>query len=198
MDGIELCRSIKKDIDIEHIPVIILTAREDIEEQIRGMEAGADAYITKPFQLNYLNSVIFNLLESRRKLKKKYHSTAGIVDDTIEIKSEDENFLEKANRILENNLDNLQFGIPEFIDQLGVSKYMLYSKIKNITGQTPNDFLINFRLKKAAQLLKSKDISDIDLYYRVGFNDVSYFRKCFKRHFGMTPHQFVRAEKFKK
>lgn len=197
MNGLDLCRSIKKDIDTEHIPVIILTAKDDIEEQIKGMEAGADTYITKPFQLNYLHSVIFNLIELRKKLKKKYHSTAGIANEAIEIKSMDENFLEKAYRKLEENLDNIQFGIPEFIEQLGVSKYMLYSKIKNLTGQTPNEFIITYRLKKAAQILKSKDISDIDLYFRVGFNDVSYFRKCFKRHFGMTPHQFVRSNRFK-
>lgn len=196
MDGIELCKRVKNDIEIEHIPVIILTAKEDMEEQSRSMEAGADHYITKPFQLNYLDAVISNLIRTREKLKKKYYSIAGISDEPIDIKSMDENFLEKAHRVLEDNLSNLQFGIPEFTDQLGVSKYMLYSKIKNLSGQTPNDFIISYRLKKAVHILRSKNIKDRDLYYQVGFNDVSYFRKCFKRHFGMTPNQFVRSEKF--
>ncbi len=196
-ERLELCNSIKKDIEIGHIPVIILTANEDIEEKIKGMESGADAYINKPFSIYYLLSVIRNLIDLRKKLKKKYNIGMDI-DDKINITSMDENFLEKAYIVLEKNLDNTQFGIPEFINQLGISKYMLYSRIKMLTGQTPNEFIITFKLKKAAHILKNKNISDIDLYYRLGFNDVSYFRKCFKKQYGITPTQFVKSNKFLK
>ena len=196
MDGVTLCQSIKKDIDIEHIPVIILSAKEDIDDQIKGIEAGADAYITKPFSVNYLNSVIFNLIELRKKLKSKYYISSGQNVDNLEISSIDENFLEKAYMILEKNIDNMQFGIPEFIDQLGVSKYMLYSKIKELTGQTPNDFIISYKLKKAAQIFKSKNIKDTEVYGKLGFNDVSYFRKCFKKQYGLTPSQYIKSNRF--
>jgi len=196
INGFELCRSVKQDLDTSHIPVIILTAKEELEDQIKGMEAGADAYITKPFSMQYLNSVIKNLIELRRKLRRKFLIGQNGTDEQINIPSLDEHFLEKAYTVLEENLENLQFGIPEFIDQLGISKYMLYNKIKSLTGLTPNDFILNYRLKKAAHILKEKEISDIDLYYKLGFNDVSYFRKCFKKQFGLTPNQFVKSNKF--
>lgn len=196
MDGVELCITIKKDLDLGHIPVIILSAKKDIDDQIKGIEAGADAYITKPFSIGYLNSVIYNLINLRRKLKTKYYLGSGMNTENLEITSLDEHFLEKVYLILENNIDNIQFGIPEFIEQLGVSKYMLYSKLKELTGKTPNDFIVSYRLKKAAQIFKTKFIKDTELYYKLGFNDVSYFRKCFKKKYGKTPYQFAKAFKF--
>ncbi|MBN2610370.1 MAG: response regulator [Bacteroidales bacterium] len=195
-EGIDLCRSIKNEFDIGHIPVIILAANDDIEEKIKGMEAGADAFINKPFSINYLHSAIKNLIGLRKKLKKKYNKQEMIIDDEINIPSINDNFLEKAHAVIEKNLDNTRFGIPEFINQLGISKYMLYSKIKTLTGQTPNDFILSYKLKKAAQVLKSKEISDNDLYYKLGFNDISYFRKCFKKHYGITPNQYIKSNKF--
>ncbi|MBN1187999.1 MAG: response regulator [Bacteroidales bacterium] len=193
MNGLDLCRALKNEVDTSHIPVILLTAMEDIEEQIEGLDAGADAYITKPFSVKYLNSVIRNLLESRKKLKRIYNASAEINPNSISFSTMDEKFLEKAYRILEENISNSNFGIPQFIDIMGITKYMLYKKIKVLTGQTPNDFIVNYRLKKAAFILKEKNISDLDLYIQVGFNDISYFRKCFKKFYGVTPNQYMKS-----
>lgn len=191
MDGIELCYTVKNEIDFSHIPVILLTAKTTLQSKIEGMETGADAYIEKPFSLDYLKACIANLLKSRERLQTSFAHTPFIPTNSMAISKADEDFLKKLNELVQDNIQNPDFNLDEMSDELCMSRSSLYRKIKGILNITPYEYVRLERLKKAAQLLKDGSCKINEVSYLVGFNTPSYFTKCFQKQFGMLPKDFV-------
>jgi signal transduction histidine kinase/ligand-binding sensor domain-containing protein/AraC-like DNA-binding protein len=192
-DNLEFCRLIKSNPETSHIPLIIITLKESIDEQIEGFKAGVDAYISRPLSLEFLVLVVNNQLDLQKKINEAFNHSANLPNPN-DLSTFDQRFLKRAYKTIEDNINNKNLGVPDFIRTMGTSKYMLYNKLSILTGLTPNEFIINYRLKKAALILKNGKLKDADIYENLGFNDISYFRKCFKKQFGVTPSQFIRSE----
>ena len=190
MVGTELCAKIKENIKTSHIPVILLTSRSSLIYKIEGLESGADDYISKPFDLMEFKLRIKNLLASKQRLKAKFSSEDSFKPSEIAVSSLDEQLLKKAFKVVEDNISNEQFDIPFFCAELGVSRTMLFTKIKAWTNFTPNEFIHEIRMKRAAQLLEQNKINISQISYKVGFNNPKYFSKCFQKKFGETPSQY--------
>jgi signal transduction histidine kinase/ligand-binding sensor domain-containing protein/DNA-binding response OmpR family regulator len=190
MDGFELTGKLKSDFNSSHIPVILLTAMSAVEQQIEGIKAGADAYIVKPFNTRFLLARIVKLIEQREKLQQKFSHEPGTGLTTIVTTDKDKEFLEKANAIIEKELDNFNFSVNLFAQSVNLSQTMLYKKIKGITGYSPNEFIRIIRIKKAANLLKTTELNISEIAYKVGFDDPLYFSRCFKEQFSLSPKQF--------
>jgi ligand-binding sensor domain-containing protein/signal transduction histidine kinase/DNA-binding response OmpR family regulator len=189
-DGISLCKELKSDFEISHIPVVLLTARAASLFKIEGLEIGADDYVTKPFNPEELRLRVRNILNARKKVKAKFKRVMTFDPEEITITSADEVFLEKAVLIVEKQIGNYDFNVNQFAFELAVSRPLLFTKLKALTGQTPNNFIKSIRMKRAAQLLKAQKLNISEVAYRIGFKDVKYFRKCFKDQFKMTPSDF--------
>ncbi|WP_316811342.1 two-component regulator propeller domain-containing protein [Pedobacter heparinus] len=189
--GITLCSKIKSDPVTSHIPVILLTAREALLFKIEGLETGADDYIVKPFNLKYLEARVWNLLESRRKLREKFSRNMTLQPLNIAVSSLDEKFLEKAIKYVEVHMAKDTLGVEELSREVGMSKTTLYRKLKALTNQNTNEFIRTIRLNRAAQLLLQQKLNVSEVAYYVGFNDQDYFRKCFKEQFGTTPKDYA-------
>jgi ligand-binding sensor domain-containing protein/signal transduction histidine kinase/DNA-binding response OmpR family regulator len=194
MVGTELCSLIKGNLKTSHIPVILLTSRTSLIYKFEGLESGADDYISKPFNLKEFKLRIKNLLESKDRLKTKFSNENAIVASEIAVSSLDEVLLKKAFEIVETNISNELFDIPYFCSELGVSRSLLFTKIKAWTNFTPNEFIHEIRLKCAAQLLEQHKINISQVSYKVGFKNPKYFSKCFQKKYGITPTQY--ANKF--
>lgn len=191
MDGIELCKKLKTDVHTSHIPIIMLTARAGVDNKIVGLETGADDYLTKPFDAKELMARTKNLIMQRLKLRELYINTDVQIDPKkITVTSIDQKFLEQVLALLEDNSANSDFGVPQMQQTLGMSKTQINRKIKALTNETPGELLRNFRLKKAAQLLLQKADSVTQIAYKVGFNNLSYFAKCFKEVYGVAPSAY--------
>lgn len=190
MVGTELCAKIKENIKTSHIPVILLTARTSLIYKFEGLESGADEYISKPFNLKEFKLKVKNLLDTTERLKAKFSSEDNLMPNELTLSSIDEELLKKAFSIVEANIENDQFDIPFFSSELGVSRTMLFSKIKAWTNFTPNEFIHEIRMKRAAQLLEQNKINISQVCYRIGFKNPKYFSKCFQKKYGMTPSQF--------
>ncbi|WP_282080406.1 hybrid sensor histidine kinase/response regulator transcription factor [Aquimarina algiphila] len=190
MDGVEMCSKIKSDIRTSHIPIILLTARTSSKIQKVGYETGADIYLTKPFNAETLKLQVRNILKSRKYLIDKFKKDILLEPKEITVVSTDEIFLKKAMNVIEENLSNIEFNVSDFIDKMFMSQSVLYRKIKVLTGQSISEFIRSIRLKKASQLLSQTDMNIANIAYDVGFNDLKYFRKCFKSVFKETPSQY--------
>ena len=184
------CVRIKNNIQTSHIPIILLTARISDEARIESYKAGADSYISKPFNYDILLTRINMLLEQQEKRKEIFHKEIEISPQNITITSLDEEFVEKALRLVEENMENPEFSVNNLCDDLGMSRSQLYRKFESITGLTPNDFIRSVRLKRAAQLLRGSSYNISEISDRVGFNSIKYFNKYFKEEFGFTPTQY--------
>ena len=195
MDGLEMCRKLKEDIRTSHIPIVLLTARSSIEHQIEGTESGADIYISKPFSLRLLDVQIKRLLDSQSLLKEKYASDIYASTREIVKNRKDQEFLDKLIEIVNENIDNNDFNVNILCQKLGFGRTNLYKKIKSITGSSLGEFIRSIRLKKAAKLLVSQDISISEVIFMVGINSNSYFTKAFKAQFGTTPSEFVNQQR---
>ena len=191
MVGTELCANIKENLKTSHIPVILLTSRTSLVYKFEGLESGADDYISKPFDLKEFKLRIKNLLESTQRLKHKFSNENNFTPSEITVSSLDEELLKKAFEIVENNISNEQFDIPFFCSELGISRTMLFTKIKAWTNYTPNGFIQEIRLKTAAQLLEQNKINISQIGYNVGFRSPKYFSKCFQKKYGVTPTQYI-------
>ena len=187
MDGNELCRLVKNDIRTSHILVILLTARAAKEHEQKGLEVGADDYITKPFNLNILTLRIKNLLQRRRDSHSK---PMDVSPSKINITSLDEKLINKAIQYVENNLSRSDLSVEELSGELGMSRVHLYKKLLSITGKTPIEFIRILRLKRAAQMLRESQLSIAEVTYQTGFNNLNLFRKYFKTEFGMLPSEY--------
>lgn len=193
MNGTELCQKIKANIETSHIPVILLTSQASSEYVIEGLKIGADDYITKPFSIKQLIIRCNNLVNSRKTLKAKFAKEINTSIDLIATTSLDQSIIEESIRIINENLGNPLFSIDFLSQHLGIGRTNFYSKIKAITGLTPNEFIINSKLKIAIKILKeNNNISTNDLAFKLGFSSTSYFIKLFKDLAGMTPSQYKR------
>ncbi len=191
MDGIEFCISIRKSINTSHIPLILLTAMNSMQDKIRGLEYGADDYIEKPFDLDYLKARIDNLLYSRETLARKYMNKP---DETTlaEIRSQpDRDLMNKAYEVVLEQYHDSEFSVEHFCRMMCVSRAVLYRKLKAYTDLSPQDFIKVIRLKKAEELLLTSVKSVKEIAYEVGFSDPRYFSVSFKKYFGKSPKEFT-------
>ena len=190
MVGTELCAKIKENLKTSHIPVILLTSRTSLIYRFEGLESGADEYISKPFNIKEFRLKIKNLLAASSRLRQKFANEDNLSPSEITVSSLDEKLLRKAIQIVNENIENELFDIPFFCTELGVSRTMLFTKIKAWTNFTPNEFIHEMRLKRAAQLLEQDKINISQISYKVGFKNPKYFSKCFQKKYGMTPSQY--------
>jgi signal transduction histidine kinase/ligand-binding sensor domain-containing protein/DNA-binding response OmpR family regulator len=189
-NGVEMCRDLKTDIRISHIPIILLTARTSFEYKIEGLKTGADAYMEKPFEMSLLEVQIVNLLESRKNLRERFGNEINIVPSEISCSSADDRFLSKAMQIVEDHLAESEFNVDDFVREMGMSRSSLHIKLKALTNKSTTEFIRSIRLKTAAALLKQSDQSISEIAYRTGFATPPYFSKCFKKSFGMLPTEY--------
>lgn len=189
--GMEFCKMLKSDPATSHLPVILLTARDSEEDIVEGLSIGADDYITKPFRMNELIVRCFNLVENRRRMKDRFADQEELEVNTFVQNPADHEFLDKAIRVVYDNIDNSEFDVPQFCQLMNTSKTLLYSKLKSLTGQSATEFVRNIRLKEAKKMLQNNahqhTISEIS--YMVGFNDPLYFSRCFRKYFGVPPSE---------
>ena len=191
MDGFELCKTIKSNVGYSHIPVILLTAKTNIQSKIEGMELGADSYIEKPFSPEYLLAVVSNLINNREKLRRDFAKSPFVAVNTMALTKADEEFIKKLNEIILSNLSNQEFSMDDMAESLNMSRSSFYRKMKGVLDLSPNEYLRIERLKRAAQLLKEGESRINEICYMVGFNSSSYFSKCFLKQFGVLPKDFA-------
>lgn len=195
MDGFAFAKAVKEDIAYSHIPLVLLTAKTDNQSKVTGIKSGADVYIEKPFSIQVLRAQIENLLESRKKLRKKFSEMPFVPLDSVAVNKADEQFLSKMNEIIEKNISNVDFSIDVLAEQLCISRSGLFAKIKTLVEMTPNELIQLVRLKKAAELLSTQKYRINEICYQVGFNNPSYFSKCFQKQFGVLPKDFMNNKK---
>ncbi len=190
MDGIELCRHLKQNIQTSHIPIILLTAKDMLENWIEGLETGADDYIPKPFNLQILQAKIRNFIDSRRKIKRLFSTPEGTLPDKLSANKLDEAFIAKAYEILEKNYNEADFSVEQFANDMFVSQSLLYKKLKALTGLGITDFVNSYKLKKAVVLIKTTQQPIAEIAFATGFNDPKYFSRIFKKFYGLSPRDF--------
>lgn len=192
MNGIELCKLLKGNIDYSHIPLIMLTAKSDERDRAIAYESGADAFISKPFNLKVLHARIRNLLKSRERFAIDFKSQLVFEIKDVNITNLDEQFLQDAIACVNRHLDNSSFDQQQFSEEMNVSKSTLYNKLKTLTGLNTSAFITNIRMKTACQIMdQNRNIRISDLAYAVGFNDPKYFSSCFKKQFNMRPTEYL-------
>lgn len=191
MSGTEMCMKIKNDFDLCHIPVVLLTALSSVEQNINGLQMGADDYISKPFHEKALIARCNNLIRNRIILQKKFSRQMDFDSLALATNPIDQKFLDSINSIIEKNFDNIQFDMNFLAEELGLSRSSLYTKFKALTGITPNDYVLNRKLKQATWLLKNKPQLQIaEIAYQLGFGSPRYFSKCFKDQYQMSPAEY--------
>lgn len=194
MDGIELCSKLKGDILTSHIPIILLTARSPHIFKLEGLDSGADEYITKPFNFELLEVKVWNLLENRQKMRARYQKQITLQPTNASISTFDDKFIEKVMGYVEDNIAEDSLNVENLSAHVGMSRGNLYKKLKALTSKSPVEFIRHVRIKRAAQLLKQHKMYVNEVAFMVGFQDVTYFRKCFKDEFGVTPTEFSKIE----
>ena len=190
-DGYELCKRLKNDERTSHIPVLLLTAMHSKEHELKGLTTGADDFITKPFDLSVLQAKVENVLSMHDLLKEKFTSTMVLEPTNVVISSPDERFLQKVIDVIEENIADSELDIENFAMKVGVSRMQLYRKLHALTNMTVKEFIRHIRLKRAVQLLEQQKLNISEIAYAVGFKDLSHFRKCFKREYGMSATEFL-------
>jgi YesN/AraC family two-component response regulator len=193
MQGTELCKMLKADERTSHIPVILLTALSSIEQKIQGFEIGADDYITKPFNADMLKTRVLNLIENRRRIKEQFGKKIIVEPKDIAITSVDEKFITRAIDVIERHMDDSLFDVDVFTKEMNVSRTLLHTKLKALTGLSATEFIKTLRLKRAAKLLSDGQLSVSEVSVMVGFNSRNYFTKCFTELFGVSPSEYEKA-----
>lgn len=193
MDGLELLKIIRQDLSTSHIPLILLSAKTAVASKLEGMEYGADDYLTKPFNLQYLQARVKNILAQRKHLQQVYSAGDAselLASETIHISNKDHEFMVKVSEIVRANIINSDFSVEELGRVMGMSRASFFNKLKGLAGMPPVEFIREMRLNHAADLLKNDDCLIKEVCFSVGFSDVKYFGKCFKAKFGQTPAQY--------
>ena len=191
MNGYELCKQIKEDLEISHIPVILLTARNDEESQLYGYKNGADAYVTKPFEVSMLYAIICSQLHNRERMRTRYTDIGPLPPpEEGTFSSADEEFLNRLNQIITEHLDNEQLGIPFICNKIGISRASLYNKLKALTDMGANDYITQIRMERAIWLILHTELSVNDIADKTGFSTARYFSTVFKQHTGCSPTQY--------
>ena len=195
MDGFELCKTIKSDLNYSHIPVILLTAKTNIQSKIEGMELGADAYLEKPFSVEYLQACASSLIQNREKLRKAFAQSPFVAANTMALTKADEDFIKKLNEVIQVNYSNPEFSMDDMADSLNMSRSNLHLKLKAITGESTIDFIRKIRFNEACKLLKDGRYTVSEVSSMVGFNTPSYFATSFKKYFGCLPTEYIKKAK---
>ena len=190
MSGFEVTRKLKNEFTTSHIPIILLTALDIEEKYQEGIESGADAYITKPFNVSLLLARIFKLIELRDKLRQKYSNEPGLAHSIICTNDKDQKFSAKLNEVLNEHMTDTEFSVNDFAGIMGLGRTVFYKKVRGVTGYSPYEYLRVMRLKKAAEMLLTEDLTIAEVAYSVGINDPFYFSKCFKNQFGVSPSAY--------
>jgi len=196
MDGFELCAKLKTDHRTSHIPVILLTARAAAEDKIGGLETGADDYIIKPFDARELQVRVKNLIEQRRKLRERFRKEGILQPQQVAVTPTDQKFLQKVLEIVESHISDERFSVEAFGKEIGMSRTLLYRKLQALTDYSPNEFIRSMRLNQAAQLLAKQSGNVTQIAYQVGFNNLSYFARCFQRQFGVSPSRYASKKSY--
>lgn len=191
MDGIHFCKRIKQNIQTCHIPVILLTAKNETNHQIKGLEVGADDYVTKPFSITLLEAKLQNISRSRKRLKEYYSSSKDIIPENIAFNTLDEDFLRTAIAIIELHITESDFSVDKFSREIGMSRSNLYLKLKAITGESATDFIKRIRFKKAVEFMESRQYTIAQVAYMSGFNSPSYFSTAFKQYYDCMPTEYL-------
>jgi DNA-binding response OmpR family regulator len=195
MDGIDVCRRIRESEKTSHIPMILLTAKADRESKLEGLETGADEYMIKPFDVEELRIRVKNLIEQRKRLreqfKRQFASTPG---SQVSLSSNDA-LLQKILSIIEQHLPDADFTMASMARELNISRSHLFRKVSAVTGYTPNDLLRIMRMKKAAMLFDSGETNVSRVMYEVGYNNPSYFSRCFREVHGINPSRYIKRKR---
>ncbi len=194
MNGFELCTKVKTDVESSHIPIILLTSKSAIEAKIEGLESGADAYIEKPFSIDYLKHQIENLVKNRKHIINHFSTSPLAHIRSIAHTEIDEKFIKKLDEIIINNISNANLNVDTLAEIMNMSRSSLYRKIKDISNLSPNELINISRLKKAANLLKTNDYRIYEVAEMVGFNSATSFGRSFQKQFNMTPTEYVKFE----
>ncbi|MCT4589152.1 MAG: response regulator [Carboxylicivirga sp.] len=195
LSGTQMCAKLKRNVQTSHIPIILLTARTALEYKIEGIETGADDYVTKPFNVKLLRARVKNLLQNRWLTQQKFKNNPSVDVKEVVNNAIDHKLLEKAREVVEQHIDDTDFDVNDFAKEVGLGRTRLYSKIKGVTGQTPNEFILSIRLKKAAEMLVGQpDLNVSEIAYAVGFSTPRYFSRCFREHFGVTPSKYLTGQ----
>lgn len=190
MDGFELLRRIKIDLNYSHIPVVLLTAKTRMEDKLEGLESGADAYIEKPFAIEYLLATIDSIISNRKRMRQRLEQLP-LAKPAKGLSKVDEDFLRRINDVIRSNFDNPSFSTDALISALGMSRTTFYRKIKGMLDLNPNDYIRIQRLKRAAELFREGHDSVSEVCYLVGFSSPGYFTKCFQKQFGVSPKDYI-------
>lgn len=190
MNGFEVTRKLKTEFTTSHIPIILLTALDMEEKYQEGIESGADAYITKPFNVSLLLARIFKLIELRDKLRQKFSNEPGVAHSILCTNDKDRKFSEKLNEILNEHISDPEFSINDFAGMMGLGRTVFYKKVRGVTGYSPLEYVRVMRMKKAAEMLLTEDLTIAEIAYAVGINDPFYFSKCFKTQFEVSPSAY--------
>jgi AraC-like DNA-binding protein len=193
MDGVELVRRIRQNININHIPVVLLTSMASTESRVEGLDSGADAYITKPFNTEVLRSTVMSLVENRERLRGSFAGRQVVEEMTrrIELKSVDEQLMERVMGFINENISNSDLSVEILASQVGMSRVHLHRRLKNLTGQSAGDFIKAVRLRQAASLLGQGKFTVSEVAYATGFSNLSHFSNSFKEFYGMSPTAYV-------
>lgn len=194
MDGLEMLQRIREDFQISHIPVIILTARNDEKAKTKAVNLGANSYITKPFSKDYLLACIRQLLKERKQFQDRIQQhTQSTEQDSYEqfLVKKDTQLLEKIHQVIEENMDNFDFNIDTIANNIGLSRSAFFKKLKSLTGLAPVDLVKEIRLRKSVELIKNTDLSISEIAFAIGFKDSNYYSKCFRKKYSLTPREYI-------
>jgi signal transduction histidine kinase/ligand-binding sensor domain-containing protein/DNA-binding response OmpR family regulator len=194
MNGFELCRAIKNNINYSHIPFILLTAKSNAEAELEGLQSGADAYIIKPFKWKHVVAVIKNLLESRERLRLKFSEQPVMNAEVLTTNTRDKEFMERIMDLIEQRITDSQLSVEELSKELAMSRSNLHKKLKSLSGMGPNELIRLVRLKHAARLLITKQHTVAEVAYLSGFSSPSYFTKCFQQQFNVGPKEYAEKQ----
>ena len=200
MDGLTLCRKIKQNVNLNHIPVILLTAKTREEDNLEGLNTGADAYIMKPFNIEILQKTVENLINTRQQLRKVFTGQQNLENKVqkLEVKSPDKKLMERIMKVINENISNPNLTIETITTEVGISRVHLHRKLKELTNQTTRDFIRNIRLKEAARLLSEKQHTISEIAMLTGFTDPNNFSTTFKELYGMPPSMYMKEQLSKK
>ncbi len=190
MDGLQLCKEVKSNIDYSHIPIILLTAKTNIQSKIAGLDAGADAYVEKPFSMDHIFAQVSNLLANRNNLKEAFINSPLSKIKSIAPTKADEDFLKTVTEVIHKNIADTNFNVDTLAGALNMSRSSLHRKIKGMSELTPNEFILLVKLKKAAKYIQ-EGYRVNEVCFIVGFNSPSYFSKAFKKQFGISPTEWI-------
>ena len=193
MDGFTLLRLIKTNLNLSHIPVILLTSKADVGNRLEGLERGADAFLAKPFDMEELHLTIENLIQTRQRLKGKFTGAQQQSSkiEVPEVKGNDEQLMERIMKVLNKNLSDSDFNVEMLTQEVGISRAQLHRKMKEMTGLSTSEFIRNIRLEQAARLLKEQKINVTQVAYTVGFSNLAHFSTIFRKHFGVAPSEYA-------